>query len=294
MASRRKATQVNASVPEGERGNVTQTELADAVTLAAEDLVRQAGQAQTELMEETMTSRQVDANRDVPRTRRPTSESSNRYKRELPAANTKRAMTSSRRKKDYSRHKNEWQRNLPKVRAASLNAVVGAEKGGPDKLEEVNNALREVVGRRSRLDPKLNRHVHRMDMAIADYERGNERQHLVYSVMRKPDGMSHEAFRENLARVARAEGSYTFDAYIPATHNLGTLPDGDDVVMEIQTYSGAYLGGSDSTPDADHLVGRGRRLQPVGVQEVNYAKPDGSTGRRWVVQMRDISEQDGN
>ena len=61
--------------------------------------------------------------------------------------------------------------------------------------------------------------------------------------------------------------------------------------MEIRTKSGAYLGTSDTTPDASHLVGRGRVLRPVSVHEVSYVKPDNTRGTRTVVQMDDVTPE---
>ena len=61
--------------------------------------------------------------------------------------------------------------------------------------------------------------------------------------------------------------------------------------MEIRTTSGAYLGTSDTTPDANHIIGRGRVLRPVSVQEAEFTRPDGSQGKRMVVQMEDVTPQ---
>jgi hypothetical protein len=161
-------------------------------------------------------------------------------------------------------------------------------------LEDVNTALRSTTGRRSDLPPALNRRVSQVDRAIQAYETNNERTHIVYAVLRAPrdHGSSRAAVRRRLEQMSRRTDNdgMTVDGYIPATHSLGTISDGRDVVMEIRTTSGAYLGTSDTHPDASHILGRGRRLRPVGVAEVTYTRPDGTTGTRTVVQMQDITD----
>ena len=101
---------------------------------------------------------------------------------------------------------------------------------------------------------------------------------------------------ENLEEMMKNEdggenSTLTFDSYIPASHSIGTLRDSPDIVMEIRTKSGAYLGTSDTTPDASHLVGRGRVLRPVSVHEASFVRPDGTRGTRTVVQMDDVTPE---
>ena len=163
-------------------------------------------------------------------------------------------------------------------------------------LEGINRQLAAVTGLRSRLTPAAKRRIEAVDRAIQDFEVHNNRQHLVYATLLAPK--NNDKDRAKLRGVLRSmaerpddpRAAMTFDGYIPATHSLGNIGDGDDVVMEIQTRSGAYLGSSDSLPDADHIVGRGRTLKPVGVRQVEVVKPDGSTGTRWVVQMTDVTD----
>lgn len=230
--------------------------------------------------------RAVDARREVPRTR--LDAANDRMKRPLPARSAERKMLSSRRKKDYNTHKTQWREGLPGTRTRAMDKV-----RKPDDLERINNALRDQQGFRSRLSPSVRAAVSQTDLAIQDYERTNEREHVVYAQLLSPvdDDATRTTLRGGLRSMIKNEESMTFDGYIPSSHSMGNIPDGKEIVMEIQTRSGAYLGTSDSTPNADHIVGRGRRLQPVDMYQADYVKPDGSKGRRWVVQMRDVSDE---
>jgi hypothetical protein len=60
-------------------------------------------------------------------------------------------------------------------------------------------------------------------------------------------------------------------------------------VLEIQTRRGMYLGRSDSLDDTTHLLPRGLRLRVVDIHEAVFERPDGTLGRRPVVQLRDIT-----
>ena len=162
----------------------------------------------------------------------------------------------------------------------------------------MNRELNGVVGMRSDLPPATQRRVREIDRSIQAFERTNEREHIVYTTLKAPKdhGNSRNALRNRLEEMTQNEegsenSTLTFDSYIPASHSIGTLKDSPDIVMEIRTKSGAYLGTSDTTPDASHLVGRGRVLRPVSVHEVSYVKPDNTRGTRTVVQMDDVTPE---
>ena len=59
--------------------------------------------------------------------------------------------------------------------------------------------------------------------------------------------------------------------------------------FEVQTRRGAYLGQSDKKDNTQHLLPRGMEFEVVGVQEASYRSPDGRTGSRMVVQLRDVT-----
>lgn len=251
--------------------------------------VRSEGRGSSAALDETLSMREADSRREVPRLR--TDAANPNKDRSLPSPSGVRAMLSSNMKKDLNKTKRGWVEDLPKTRLASLNRTMANR----ERLEGVNRALHGVVGQKSSLPPATRRRVEQIDRTIQDFERTNERGHVVYATLRAPKehGNSRNALRRKLDAMAQDpnEPTMTFDSYIPASHSLGNVADGPDVVMEIRTRSGAYLGTSDTTPDANHLVGRGRVLRPLGVHQATYVKPDGSRGERYVVQMEDVTPE---
>lgn len=263
---------------------------------AQRDAARGETAATDAALSDTLTSREAAARQEVPRAR--TDAANPNKSRALPPPNAVRGMLSSNMKKDNNKSKRRWLENLPQTRLQAVSRTMTDR----ENLEGVNRALHSVVGRRSELTPAIRKRVEGVDRAIGDYERTNERQHLVYAVLKAPypRASSRTALRNRLAEMAgrgdtKAVGDstrdLTFDGYVPATHSLGTIPDGPDVVMEIRTRSGAYLGTSDTTPNADHIIGRGRVLRPVGVHEVPYIAEDGTRKTRYIVQMDDVTPE---
>lgn len=276
--------------------HTSKTEWVDPATAAEMSGTRAESAATAAALASTLTDREADARREVPRSR--TDAANPNKSRSLPTPTTVRGLLSSNRKKDYNKTKRAWVEGLPKTRRDAVQRVMGDR----ENLEGVNRALHSTTGRRSQLSPAIRKRVEATDRAIADAERTNEREHIVYAVLRPPHdyGSSRAALNRRLtAMSARGDGDpvgatqrdLTFDGYVPATHSLGTIPQGRDVVMEIRTRSGAYLGTSDTTLNADHVIGRGRVLRPVGVHEVPYIDADGSRQTRRVVQMEDVTPE---
>lgn len=239
-------------------------------------------------LDETMTMQESDARREVPRLRddvvRP------RKMRKLPAADQQRRMLSSNMKKEYSQTKRSWETKLPKTRRRALDQTMRDSAS----LEGLNRALRGTNGTKSELPSGVRRRADSVDRTIQDYERTNERQHIVYTTLRAPKdhGNSRNAVLRRLTEMSDDPEArpMTFDGYVPATHSLGNIENEKDIVLEMRTKSGAYLGTSDTTPNADHIVNRGRSFQVVGAHEASYVKPDGSTGTRTVVQVDDVTD----
>lgn len=283
-------TTVNPNVDAPPAPHTRGTEWASEAAEAEREEIRGEARATAAAMSETLSEREADARREVPRTI--TDAANPRKDRALPPPDAERRMLSSNMQKALNKQKVAWSNDLPKTRHAAVTRTVSSQKS----LEGVNSALHDSVGVRSELRPATQRRVRELDRSIQDYERGNDRQHVVYSVLKSPKdhGNSRNALRRSLERMSNDPDddnprSLTFDGYIPATHSLGNVPEGDDIVMEVRTRSGAYLGSSDTTPNSDHIVGRGRVLRPVGVHEVTYVRPDGSNGTRTVVQMDDVT-----
>lgn len=240
-------------------------------------------------LDDTQTMQEADARREVPRMR--TDSANPRKGRSLPNANETRGMLSSRMKKENAKTKGAWQSSLPGTRRQAISRVAS----DPQRLEDTNRVLRATHGTVSEAPPAIEKAIRRQDRAIQDYERINEREHVVYAVMKPPKdhGNSRNAVERRLNAMAEDKNSapLAFDGYIPSSHSLGNLnPGPNDIVMEIRTRSGAYLGSSDTLPDADHIVGRGRSMRVSDVQDVEYIKPDGSTGRHRLVQLDDVTD----
>lgn len=237
----------------------------------------------------TRTPREAEARREVPQTR---TDSLNPNKtRSLPSPSAQRRPLSSNMQKDLNKTKRTALAGMSQTRFIHATNTLRDR----EKIEGVNRLLHGVVGLKSELRTGTQKRVRSIDLAIGDFERENEREHVVYSVLASPKahGNSRNALARRLEAMSKSdyEGDrdIPFDSYIPATHSLGEVPDGPDVVMEIRTTSGMYVGTSDTTPDADHIVGRGRVLRPVGVHTVSYVRKDGTQGERRIVQMEDVT-----
>lgn len=248
---------------------------------------RDEARATAEALDENLTMREADSRREVPRLR--TDAANPNMSRNLPSASATRGMLSSNRQKDYNKAKVAWAESMPKTRRDAIARTARNR----EQLEDLNRDLNSVTGMRSQLPAPTRRRAERLDAAISDFERTNQREHVVYSTLQAPYDRqpSRDALRRRLTTMSEEGGSMTFDSYIPATHSLGNVQDSNDVVMEIKTRSGAYLGSSDTTPNSNHIVGRGRTLRPVGVHDVSYTQPDGSRGTRTVVQMEDVTQE---
>lgn len=285
--SRRRALGPNEPVPTGVKNSAQSGHLSEGEAAEAE-AQRTMNQTDADALDAALTLQEADARREVPRLR--DDEVRQRKLRKLPRENHTRPMLSSNMKKEYSKTKRQWEVNLPKTQRRALDNTMRI----PDSLEGINRANRGVHGTMSDLPPSLRRRVGNVDHAIQGYERVNQREHIVYTALRAPvdHGNSRNALLRKLREMSdnQQAQSLTFDGYIPATHSLGNIANEKDVVLEMRTKSGAYLGTSDTTPNADHVVNRGRSFRVVDVQDVSYVKPDGSVGTRTVVQVDDVTE----
>lgn len=155
----------------------------------------------------------------------------------------------------------------------------------------VNDKLSETTGNAHEIGTD-ERTVRRVDRMIQRAERRNDRSHVVYSNVLIPGEMPNSRVYAS----SFAEGEVVdFDRYTVAAHNIHETEDeiiGHDrlVTFEIATRRGAYMGGGAASADTHHLLPRGLRLVVVGKESVRYLRPDGSSGRRTVVQLSDVPE----
>lgn len=281
-----RSSKVNPNVDSEPEDYTRRSEFAtDSAERERED-IREDARATAAALRENMSERTAEARSEVPSTR--TDSINPRKSRRLPSPSAERQMLSSNMKKEYNKVKRGWVEQMPKSHYQAMKRTMSNRQ----MLEGVNRELNGVVGMRSELRPATQRRVREIDRSIQAFEATNEREHIVYTTLKSPKdhGNSRNALRSRLeAMAAKQDSTITFDSYIPASHSIGTIQDGPDIVMEIRTKSGAYLGTSDTTPDASHLVGRGRVLRPVSVHEASFVKPDGTRGTRTVVQMDDVT-----
>ncbi|EID81756.1 hypothetical protein W59_01259 [Rhodococcus opacus RKJ300 = JCM 13270] len=226
-----------------------------------------------------------DLERAFPRATVP--EVSERKRRALPIPDSIRLGLSSRQRKVRSVNKHRAQSSLPKVGYTAVRTLI-------DDLERwntVGESLSTARGDAQQLEETMRSQVQRVDRAIQTAERFNDRGHIVYCAVSLPHAVPREAV--NLPSTLQPGSRLDFDRHTMATHAVHELDStlGErDVVFEIETGRGMYLGRSDSVDDTAHLLPRGMRFEVVSAGEGRYRRPDGSIGRRMIVQLRDVTE----
>jgi len=227
-----------------------------------------------------------DLERAFPRATVP--EVSERKRRDLPIPDSIRQPPSSRQRKVRSVNKHRAQSRLPAVGYTAVQTLIT----DPDRWKTVGEALSTARGDAQQLDEKMRSQVQRVDRAIQTAERFNDRGHILYCAVTLPHMVPQEAV--NLPSTLQPDSRLDFDRHTMATHALHELDPtvGErDVVFEIETDRGMYMGRSDTVDDTAHLLPRGMRFEVVSAGEGRYRRPDGSIGRRMIVQLRDITEE---
>ncbi|QYA99734.1 hypothetical protein I1A62_00680 (plasmid) [Rhodococcus sp. USK10] len=226
-----------------------------------------------------------DLERAFPRTTVP--EFSERKRRGLPIPDSIRLPPSSRQRKVRSVNKRRAQSLLPKVGYTAVQNLVD----DPVRWDTVGEALSAAGGDAQHLEENMRSQVQRVDRAIQTAERFNDRGHILYCAVTLPHEVPQQAV--NLPSTLQPGSRLDFDRYTMTAHAVheldGTLGE-RDVVFEIVTGRGMYLGRSDSVDDTAHLLPRGMRFEVVSCGEGRYRRPDGGIGRRMIVQLRDITE----
>lgn len=207
-----------------------------------------------------------------------------RTRRVLPAAIELRKSLSSRQRNVRSATKRAVERTVPRAQHRAMASLIG----DPETWKRTNDALSDVNGDAVRLDDEQRRQIQRVDRAIQRYERHSGRGHLVYTVVSLPAEVSQPA---GLPDTLSPGSVVAFDRFTGARHSLHELDSHSsptDVVFEIQTTRGLYLGASDKGDDTSHLLPRGTRYRVVGSHFAPYERPGHPIGERLVVQLEDI------
>lgn len=237
-----------------------------------------------------MTRAQRDRDRSFPReTNQPLQHPA--MQRPLPGRGEVRAPFSSRQKKARSKARLEAARSLPAAQFRAQRQLMT----DPQTWSRINDQLSEHAGDPTQLSESDRKLLGQIDRSIQAAERHNTRGHVIYTNVQMPhfiNGSNIDAWSEHTFTPG---ATVAFDRYTVGTHQMHETNAlaGDDpertVVCEIETRRGAYLGHSDSQDDTAHLLPRGMHLQVVGVSREAFRAPNGTTGNRMVLQLRDIT-----
>lgn len=216
-----------------------------------------------------------------------------RMERQLPAADQERGPLPARQRNVRSKKRLAAQGDMPLTQLVAMKDLVGSKQRWCD----INDAMSAHTGDVDELSERDQERVRRADRAIQAYERMNDRGHVVYTNVQLPPAINSGNMAGWLRNNFEPGRRFAFDRYTFSTHQLHeTAADGPDtgrtVVFEMQTRRGAYLGRSDKVDDTGHLLPRGMEFEVVGYHEASYRAPDGTTGTRTVVQLRDVTPQD--
>ncbi|NKS56363.1 hypothetical protein GS504_01875 [Rhodococcus hoagii] len=234
--------------------------------------------------------RTKDAERALPKDRTEGNINERKVK-PLPSATDVRKPLSSRQQKDRNKSKVAALTKMPRTQQEALVDHYASGVDGARRMNDLNDRLYVAVGDKTELSEADRKTVERLDRAIEAAERNNDRGHVVYMHAEFPKSVNQgnlEGFLDNHFSPGTA---VDFDRYSFGTQNIHELGHNQhgkvDVVYEVQTARGMYLGGSDSSNSAHHALPRGMNLETVGWHEATYTDKNGNTGRRIVVQLTD-------
>ena len=216
-----------------------------------------------------------------------------RMQRLLPKPGATREPLSSRQRKERSKARLATQRAMPLVQLRAQRDLVTR----PDRWRGINDQLSDNLSDVDALPEPDQDRIRRIDRSIQSYEKRNDRGHVIYSAVRMPAYINRQNLPGFLKNNFEPGDTVAFDRYTHGTHQMHETmgyvhdPDGRVAVFEIETRRGVYLGQSDRVDNTQHLLPRGLQLEVVGVHRAPYRAPDGSTGSRMVVQLRDVTPE---
>jgi hypothetical protein len=236
-----------------------------------------------------LTRQQRDRERAMPRDRS-SPPPDPRMDRGLPGPDDMRRTLSSRQRKARSVAKRATQDGLRDTEYRALSRLVTDAAA----RARINDALSDAAGDVQQLPDAARAEVQRVDRAIAAYERRSDRGHRVYVNLEMPEaaGGGHPL---GVAQAYFPVGTtIALDRFTGGAHTMHEVepPGGGEEmpVLEIATRRGMYLGRSDSLDDTTHVLPRGLRARVVGFHHAVFVRPDGTPGRRPVMQLQDITE----
>jgi len=211
-----------------------------------------------------------------------------RMERTLPIPDQVRMPMSARQRSARAVTKRAVQDRLPSTQYTAMNRMVTDDA----QWRSVNDAVSDAAGDVQQLEDFQIAQIQRVDRSIMAYERANDRGHVVYCNVQMPSAVNASNLSGFLRNTFRPGSAIAFDRFTMGAHTMHEIeredPDAQrTAVFEIQTLRGAYLGRSTSLDDTAHLLPRGPQYQIVGTHTATYQRPDGSTGRREVIQLTD-------
>lgn len=211
-----------------------------------------------------------------------------RMERTLPIPDQVRMPMSARQRSARAVTKRAVQDRLPSTQYTAMNRMVTDDA----QWRSVNDAVSDAAGDVQQLEDFQIAQIQRVDRSIMAYERANDRGHVVYCNVQMPSAVNASNLSGFLRNTFRPGSAIAFDRFTMGAHTMHEIERDDPdaqrtAVFEIQTLHGAYLGRSTSLDDTAHLLPRGPQYQIVGTHTATYQRPDGSTGRREVIQITD-------
>ncbi|MBM4570254.1 hypothetical protein GS489_07490 [Rhodococcus hoagii] len=158
----------------------------------------------------------------------------------------------------------------------------------------MGEALTHVGGDAQLLDERMRARVQRIDRAIQTAEKENDRgsRRVLRGVPAGWDTGGAEASTVDTAGWC-ADRVRRFTMTTHAVHELEAVIGEQEVIFEMETTRGMYLGRSDSVDDTAHLLPRGIQWDVIGAHEGRYQRPDGTLSRCRIVQLREVVAEAG-
>lgn len=189
--------------------------------------------------------------------------------------------------RDGSAARGKGRKSMSKRSAAALDKLVG----DGDAWRQ-SNALLEATGgdmTRPGVSEKAREYVKSVDRAFAAAERHNTRENVVSVPVRSSDVEGFVAAAEGGLR-SGGRKVMAVDGYSVGSLDASEAARESDVVLEVKTASGVYLGDSRGAKSSKMVLGRGRHLQIVDVQRnVETVDRDGVARTVTVIQCEDVS-----
>lgn len=175
----------------------------------------------------------------------------------------------------------------------SISAFINPQTQRQTEIRDLVNQHFENGGKVSDLSPAAQRYVRQLDGGIQKVERENDRNHVVFTTVNLPDGVTKDKFLDSMRSSSRYHQHLL--GYTRANHDINKVnpnaPDAQDdsIYVQIETSRGMYVGNQGSS---GHMLPRGLELEPVNVGEFDVQDSNGNTVKKTVIQMREVRQNE--